>query len=80
MRNIQPFPGNNYHNLDQAITHMIEHGCHREVNRRLGLKLALVLLYGLDESNVFYAQRLVDRLHYRIDYAAEVRGFRLGQA
>lgn len=63
--------------LEQAIQHEIAHKCHRQVDKRLALKLALALLHGPTEHSIFHTQRLVDALGERIAYRSRIIGERL---
>ncbi len=57
--------------LASAIQRSIANDCHKQVSKRLSLKLALALL-NPSEANVFFARELICILKDRINYEASL--------
>lgn len=70
--NVHPLPAGEQVDLASAIDDAIRSECYRKVDKRLSLKLARALLDNSSEADIFYAQRLIHVLKYRIDLRAEV--------
>ncbi len=69
MRNIHSMVRIDHPNIAEAIETEIRHGCYRQVNKRLALRLARALLHPCpDMGDLLLAKLLISRLSNRIDY------------